>query len=406
MLINVAEWRPDILEEHAEELESLWNRRLRAERSPLVDLVGLRRVDRRIEAHADALVLADDHALRFVERLLTGGDAASAAAGAFVVGCSDAPALVGRLLALLPGASGEVCGGVWAALQHRAGPALLAALATLPDADEDLRAGVFAVCAVHDPERALALGPESLIAAASPIARVLAWHGAGRLGALRVPAPAYARGFEDEVPAVRRAALEAAARGRHAPLLEHLRRVADNPDPLRLEEHVLLAVLADSTDAARVQALCRAPALGWERYRLLALWGRAAALALLLDVIRGSDVVEGALAGAAFYRITGVSTAGAARVPLVPTGTEPDDFTDLVHVCDGERAERAWSELHPRMGEGRWACGTDTDASAPEALPAQADLDSRWATELRARFASAAWSGRPAYDTFWGVSRD
>jgi len=405
MLINVAEWRPDILEEHAEELESLWNRRLRAKRSPLVDSVGLRRLDRRIEAHTDALVLADEHGLGFVERLLTGGDAASVAAGAFVVGCSDAPALVERLLGLLPGASAEVRGGVWAALQHRAGPALLAGLAELP-AEEDLRAGVLAVCAVHAPERALALGSESLLGAASPIARALAWHAAARLGARRLPASAYTRGFEDEVPAVRRAALEAAARARHAPLLEHLRRVADKPDPLRLEEHLLLAVLADASDAPRLEALIGAPALGWERYRLLALWGRAPAVATLLDVIRGSDVVESALAGAAFYRITGVSTAGVQRVPLVPAGTEPDDFSDLVHVCDGERAERAWSELRPRMGDARWACGADTDASTPEALPVEADLESRWATELRARFASSAWPGRPAYDTFWGVARD
>ena len=406
MLINVAEWRPDILEEHAEELDVLWNRRLRAERSAMVDAVGLRRLDRRIEAHTDALVLADGHALRFVERLLASGDAAGAAAGAFVVGCSDASALVERLLGLLPGSSAEVRGAMWAALQHRAGPALLAGLATLPVAEEELRAGVLAVCAVHDPERALALRPEVLLGAASPIARALAWHAAARLGALRLPPPAYARVFEDEVPAVRRAALEAAAHARHAPLLELLRRVAGNPDRQRLEEHLLLAVLADASDAPRLEALSGAPALGWDRYRLLALWGRAQAVPALLEVMRGSDVVESALAGAAFYRITGVSTASAQRVPLVPAGAEPDDFSDLIHVCDAERAERAWSELRARMGDARWAGGTDTDASTPEALPAVVDLESRWAAELRARFASAPWTGRSTYDTFWGMARD
>src|SRR5881394_1521409 len=58
VLINVAEWRADILEEHVEELEALYNRRLRSERSPALDTVALRRINRRIEAHADALVLA------------------------------------------------------------------------------------------------------------------------------------------------------------------------------------------------------------------------------------------------------------------------------------------------------------------------------------------------------------
>ncbi|HTV19231.1 MAG TPA: hypothetical protein VMG12_11185 [Polyangiaceae bacterium] len=403
MLIPAIEWRPDVLEEHAEELESLWNRRLRAERSALVDAVGLRRVHRRIEAHADALVLAGHHAVPFVERLLASGSAASAAAAAFVVGCSDAAALVERLLGVLPSVKSAARAAIWAALEQRAGRALLAELAKVSAQQEEaqqeeLRAGALSVCAARDPGRARSLGLEPLLAASSPIARALAWRAVGRLGASGLPASTYALAFADDEPAVRRAALEAAARTRHGPLLEHLRRAASSADLSRIEDHVLLALLADATDARRLESLVRTPPLGWERYRLLALWGRAPAVTILLEVMQSSDAVESALAGAAFFRITGVSAAGDQRVPLVPAGTPPDDFTDLIHVCDGERAERAWNELRPRMADARWAYGVDTDAVLPEDLPLGVDLESRWAAELRARFGPSAWQGRRAYD--------
>src|SRR6188508_3461384 len=55
MLIDVPEWRRDILQEHLEELEALWIRRARAIRSPDADAVALRRIDARMDAHVDAL---------------------------------------------------------------------------------------------------------------------------------------------------------------------------------------------------------------------------------------------------------------------------------------------------------------------------------------------------------------
>ena len=58
MLVDVPEWRRDILQEHLEELEALWNRRTRALRSPEADALALRRIDARMDAHADALALA------------------------------------------------------------------------------------------------------------------------------------------------------------------------------------------------------------------------------------------------------------------------------------------------------------------------------------------------------------
>jgi hypothetical protein len=399
VLINVAEWRPDILEEHVEELEALCNRRLRAERSQTLDRVALRRSNRRIEAHADALVLAAGHATRHLEKLLTNAAPAAVASAAFVVGCSDNPAMVARLVEVLTAGRAKVRLAILAALELRAGKALSDALAGL-SGDAELEAGAMAVLAAHEDPRAAAMQPERLLLAASPVATSLAWRAVRRLAhGLRLDWSTFERGAADADSSVLRAVLEAAVATRQAPLVGYLRRSAAAPDLKRLEEHLFFAILASASDMPLVLALAASAAIGWERYRILSLSGRAPAVEALLAVMRAGDEVEGALAGAGFYRITGVDVAGDRRVPLVPSGTEPSDFSDAVHVCDPARAEQAWNALRGRMGGARWTYGVDTDAVPPEGLPAATDLESMWAAELRATFSAPGRRLRFSYET-------
>jgi hypothetical protein len=183
---------------------------------------------------------------------------------------------------------------------------------------------------------------------------------------------------------VKRAALEAAVATEQPWVRAELERVAATPDVARMVEHLLFAILAGDAALPQVLALGAAPVLGYQRHRVLSACGRAPAVEALLAVMRAGDPVDAALAGAAFYRITGVSVAGAERVPIVPPGREPDDFSELVHVCDVARAERAWAGLRGAMGGSRWAYGVDTDATPQESLPDRLDLESRWAAALRA----------------------
>jgi hypothetical protein len=185
---------------------------------------------------------------------------------------------------------------------------------------------------------------------------------------------------------VRRAVYEAIVITHRRSLLDFLRQVAATLDPASLEAHLVFAALAGPEDLERVRALGASSALGWERYRVLTLCGRAAAVEDLLDVMRGSDAVEAALAALAFRRITGVDVSGPDRIPLVPAGAEPDDFSDEIRVCDVSLAEQAWSSLRGRMGEARWAAGVDVEGTAPAALAEHVDLETAWAAELRATF--------------------
>jgi hypothetical protein len=57
---------------------------------------------------------------------------------------------------------------------------------------------------------------------------------------------------------------------------------------------------------------------------VLALLGRAAAVDELLRAMKKGPPVDAALAGAAFFRITGVDVERPERLPLVAPGAEPD----------------------------------------------------------------------------------
>jgi hypothetical protein len=375
VLLAVREWRPDILEEHFEELEALWNRRLRAERSPLVDALGLRRLDARIDAHADALVLAGDHATLLLERGLSGEEPPAAAAAALVLSADPA---ADQRLARAFAENAPARAAIATALTLRASPGLRRALAALPAADPELAAATAAVLAAHGEG-----SPQPLLEAPSPAARALAWRAVRRLGAT-VDAALHRRALADPDPSVRREAIGAAGQSGWKAVLAELRARAAQPDPTRLEDHLLFAAFSEPADLPLVLALGEAEALGWDRYQVLAACGRAAAVEALVRAIKQRDPVEGALAAVAFARITGLDVSRPERTPLLPAGAPPDELADEIRLPDAAAAEKAWAAVRGRLGASRWAYGVDVDAIALGAWPDTFDLETRWRLQLHA----------------------
>jgi hypothetical protein len=146
--------------------------------------------------------------------------------------------------------------------------------------------------------------------------------------------------------------------------------------------------LTGPADVEGVRNLYSVKPLAWDRYRILVACGRAPAIEDLLAIMHAGDPVEVALAGASFYRVTGVRISLPDRIPLVAPGMQPDDFTDQIARCDVDRAAKVWQTLKGSMGTTRWAYGCDTDAMPPEALSDEVDLELLWAAELRAACAA------------------
>jgi hypothetical protein len=341
-----------ILEKHVEELETLWNRRLRADRSASVTAGALGRLDRWIEAHTDAVAIAGTHTAPLIAQLgcLSGPPAAAAA---FIIGHSDAPNIVQLLPPLLAAADPRQRLGMIQALELRAGKGTLDAIAS-SSGDAASSAAAVAVLAAHGDRRAATAHPERLLTGGAAVARMLAWRAVRRIGQdYPLASSHFEQGSADPDAAVQRAALEASVVTRQPFLLDELRRAAAVPAIGSLERHLFFAILASAVDAPSVLELASSPALGFERYRILCAYGRAPAVEVLLESMRVGNPVEGALAAAAFQRITGVDVAGQERVPLVRDAAEPDPFADLIPVCDVARAKRAWQELREPMGSSR-----------------------------------------------------
>lgn len=74
MFVETGAFMFDILEEHFEELQALWNRRQLAVESADYDLQSLRKIDARIAAHTDGLVLAETDALPVLLAGLNSGE--------------------------------------------------------------------------------------------------------------------------------------------------------------------------------------------------------------------------------------------------------------------------------------------------------------------------------------------
>ena len=202
----------------------------------------------------------------------------------------------------------------------------------------------------------------------------------------------YLRALADPDREVRRSALEAAARTSQPWLLERLRRTATVPAARTIDEHILLAALGGPTDTSLLLAIGRTQEIGWYRLRVLGACGRAPAVEELLRVMREGPAVEAALAGLAFFRITGVDVQRPARIPLIPPDAEPDELDEEIKSCDVERAEHAWQEVKGRMGQARWVRGIDAESLSGDQLPLTLDLETRWNLQLRSAFERSSTS--------------
>jgi len=392
MLVDVAEWRLDILQEHLEELEALCNRRLGAPRSPALEAVGLKRCDARIEAHTDALLLAEEHAWPLVARALTSDEPAAAAAAAMVIASAADAERERRLVEVFSTAGAETRAALRAVLELRAGPGLRAALRALTELAAPVEASVWMVAAAHGektvpPRRAHWIDDES-----SEVRRLF-WRAEARVAADAAPHQRgglsqsdYLRAFADPDREVRRSALEAAARTSQPWLLERLRSTATVPAARAIDEHLLLAALGGPNDTSSLLAIGRSQEIGWYRSSVLGTCGRLPAVEELLRIMREGPAVEAALAGLAFFRITGVDVHRPGRIPLIPPDAEPDELDEEIKSCDVERAEHAWQALRGRMGRARWVRGVDAESLAVNQLPLTLDLETRWNLQLRAAF--------------------
>ena len=369
----------DIVEEHFDELDFLWEHREANVFTPDWTLADLAEHEERAEAHLDGLRLAELHAVDLAVERLPGGEVFAATAAALVLHESGSAEHLAVVFAALREADPPVVEGIRIALRHGTLARMQAELkALLASADSFRVAAATDLLAFHGQD----VPPlDALLAADDPAVRCLALASAGRRGRLDVRVLDTALG--DAEARVRRSALRFAARAGTPELAARCRAAATrgtDPDPVAVE---FLGVLGHAADLPALQAALGRPELATAAIAGLGALGTVASVPVLLEAM--ADEALGVAATAAYKRITGARDVEGEMPfprPKVPEGA--DESEDL--PPDPAKARRDWERRRKTMTADRaWQAGIGLpdDQLPPEfdALP----LDSRRDVFLRLR---------------------
>ncbi len=388
----------DVLEEHLEELQFLWGLRRDGLRSPELTLPKLRRLEARIEAHAEGLLLARGELPGLVGEGLTSDDPLVAFAAGYVLLGSGLPGAAASVVEAFRAASGGGREGLGEALSHGDVRAVSGELADCVKS-EDAGLAVAAATALALQRSPGAPVPEDsrFRDDADPAVRAAGW----RLVTLLSSSPrpeAFRRGLSDPDPAVAREAAVAAAWFAEPAALEACRAHVQAGGEDAGEWLHLLAVLGEPGDLAVVAGAAAGRAgIGRAGPRALGALGHPGGVGALLQAMDSEDPVRASAAGMAFAKITGADVVSDRRATVRPVGETPDDFEEEfleeVALPDAATARAFWKDAGPSYAKGtRWCRGADVSAGCPAGLLATFDLESRWEACLRGRF-RGTWKG-------------
>ncbi len=374
----------DIVEEHFDELDFLWEQREANLFTPDWRLRDLAWHEERAEAHLDGLRIAETWAIELARPRLASGETAAALASALVL-CADASgAHLAPVITALRTADPAVVDGIRRALRHGVPTPLWPVLRELAAGRDPSRAAaaldVLAFVRADDVD-----GSELLRDTRGP-ALELVFAAVGRRGTF--DAAALQHGLEQAEPRTRRAALRAAASCGIATLVEACRAAATRPTDPDPEAVAMLGALGEPADEAILRAALERPELARAAVGALGALGRTTAVPLLIELAR--DDALGVAAALAYQRITGFRDAFGEKPWPPPAVAEGEDENEELPP-DPDAIAGDWRRCESRLTKDRsWQFGTEIPGDRLPAsfddLPLHARADVYW--RLRARRAT------------------
>lgn len=389
---------PDLVEEHFEELAFLWGQRRDALTSRRFFPRDLDRLEKRIEAHLQGLLIAGADLVEFVRPGLEGDDAGAAFAAGYGLLHSRLPGAGERVWEAFASANGGRADGLAEAFAHGPAEGLLPRLQDAVASAEPYRSAAAAeALALRGRLRPDGRAQEAWLASDEPAVRQRAFRVVA-LAAFPQSRSVFERGLADPEPAVRAGARRAALWSRQAWVLDEARRGRGpaEPDSMRL-----VAATGDAADLGCISAWVKDGGAGPERYGILGTFGHPDGVDTLLRAMAGLDLAAAAFAGQAFTKITGEDVDSGRRTVVPPAdGKEPDafeaEFLDEVALPDERKARAAWEKRRPDFANGtRWCRGIDLSHGCPEGALDSLDRESLFEARLRGTL-DGTWKGRAA----------
>jgi len=363
MLLELHGWLPDLIEAHLESLDFLFPQWVSARASSDYAWAELARMEERIEANLDALVLAGDEAEALIEASLA-SDSRGVVTAAALVSIRNGVLLFDAWDAASPAAAlaiGEAYG-------------FATELAVLEPVLDSSSAAAVVGAAYALTLRGRKVAHEKLsphLVDGPDRVRALAWRVMADLVA-RSLAPAIARrtfedAFADE--AVADAAWWGAAWSRQSWLSGHATALATR-DVRALR---CLAQLGGASDRARVIEAMNTEALGLTRFDAAASLGQVDVADALLIHVAAKDPATAVAASRAFWRMTDQQKLLDASAQVLAPGEDDPDLAETVHLPDVAALKKWWSSARGAFAAGpRWARATDVDKAELTALDGEA----------------------------------
>lgn len=381
----------DILEEHFEELDFLWDQREAAVFSPDWTLRDLAEHEERAEAHLDGLRVGQGHSVDLARSFLTGEEKSAVTAAALTMMAFGDPDLEAEVVAALLTASPDARDGIRIALRHSDITRVVPHLRQLAaSADTSIRVAALDLLAFHrQPPPA---GLPELLFKCTPESRALLYGALGRFGGPWSTDPLQIA-FDGGTPELQRSALETSARLGVPDLASMCRRAAGRPENPPGAALAFLGVLGDPQDLPLFQnSLGRKP-LALAALAGLGALGRTEAIPALIEAMTDKDLTQAA--GAAFTRITGANDIRADKPLPPPEGLSEEEleFFDPIFPADPAKARAWWEREKGRFtGEGRWQAGREVSKEPLGAAFQRLPLETRRDVYLgfRARSGSQA----------------
>jgi len=352
----------DLLEDHFDELDFLWEHRERSVFDFDYDLAGLAEVEERALAHLEGLKLGGDHSAELAASQLQTDSTSAATAAVFTLAALGRGESVEAIMEAFVSKGPEVREGIRIALRHVEPGRFLASLREhAGSGDPACGAAALDVLAFH--RDASVVVPQEWLVHEDETVRRLAIGAIGRSRSGSFGPPALESAIESEIRVLQRTALETAARLGLPNLVAICRRLASRPEGPVPEALVFLGVVGEADDLALLTH-----ALGRENLAAAALEGLGAlgntrAVPELIAAMRRPELAHAA--GAAFRRITGVDDVDADEPLPLPEGMSEDeaDFLEAALPPDPERATQWWEAEESNFGvEGRWQSGFEVAA--------------------------------------------
>jgi hypothetical protein len=371
---------PDIVEEHFDELDALWEQREANLFTPDWTLRHLAAHEARAEVNLDGLRLAEWHGIDLARERLTSAGRSGATAATFVLWESGDAAIRDEVVGQFRAGPAEVRDGIRIALRHLS---LGESRVELTDASADGGDVAAAAADVLTFHRLAVTGIDALLTAAGVESLKHALGAAGRSG--RLPTDRWIPLMRHADASVRTVALHAAARAGLPNVAVFCREAATTAeDPVAI---AFLGVLADPGDIPLLQSALARPELAVAAVAALGAMGLVTAIPVLLDLM--ADPALGTAAAAAYRRITGARDIEGEKPhppPPVPEGEDEDESLPP----DPAKARSDWERRQTSMtAETRWQGGRPISSGS---LPADFDdltLETRRDVYLRGRCLTA-----------------